>query len=64
MTRDEFVEQFLTKSGLSFKFKTATGFKMGKLEYDAVPCNCGKYDCLGWKFELPPLPVRIARSIA
>jgi len=48
MTRDQFIEGYLTRSGLPMSAKTKDGFRIGDREYVALPCACGDEMCDGW----------------
>lgn len=64
MTRDEFLDGVLTRSGISLRYRTADGIKIGSFERVAVACPQAGSDhyhlgkpCSGWLLEKPaPLP--------
>lgn len=43
MTRDEFIDGYCKRSGITREFFFANG--------DAVPCDCGEGSCAGWQYE-------------
>lgn len=48
MTRDQFIEGYLSRSGIPMSAKTDDGFRVGGREYVALPCACGDEKCDGW----------------
>jgi CubicO group peptidase (beta-lactamase class C family) len=49
LTRDEFLDRFIAMSGLPASVRTPSGIKDGAFEREAVPCDCGHHECLGWQ---------------
>jgi hypothetical protein len=52
MTRDEFIDGYMERSGISREFRTEDGFRWPGMEsrytHHALPCNCGEGVCDGW----------------
>jgi len=56
MTKDEFIDRFITASGMPKACRTPDGVKDGRFEMVAVPCTCGgSYSdpCAGWQMVRP-----------
>lgn len=53
MTKDEFLDRFVERSGMSKACRTPDGIKDGHFERIAEPCNCGEYQCSGWQLVKP-----------
>lgn len=48
MTRDEFIDDYLERSGWS-QYRTPMGWRLpGRCQWIALPCNCGHSICDGW----------------
>ena len=48
MTREQFIDEYLQRSGIDASHKIPTGFRFGAREYLALPCACGADGCEGW----------------
>lgn len=52
MTRDEFIDGYMARSGLPAEWRTPEGFKIPDQERAntrvALPCYCGEDVCEGW----------------
>ena len=49
MTRDEFIDGYMKRSGLSSASRTEDGFQIeGTQRRYALPCACGYETCEGW----------------
>jgi hypothetical protein len=48
MSRDEFIDGYMRRSGMEPKRRTADGFRVGDRGLVAVPCDCGDEMCQGW----------------
>lgn len=46
MTKDEFIDGYCTRSGITREFFLLHG--------DAVPCDCGEGTCAGWQYDTQP----------
>lgn len=53
MTRDEFIDGYMARSGLSMSHRLPDGFEVEGWRQVAVPCDCGEDICEGWAM-LPP----------
>lgn len=49
MTRDQFLDEYIKKSGTPLSARTEGGIKDGHFERVAEPCQCGEYLCPGWR---------------
>lgn len=48
MTRDEFINGYLERSGFK-QYRTPEGFAIDDRVYIALPCSCGDEVCEGWQ---------------
>jgi len=50
MTREEFIDYYLSNSCLPAESRTADGFHAEGMRgpWHAVPCDCGEESCQGW----------------
>lgn len=49
MTKDEFIDAYMKRSGLNKEYRTADGFKVENHPGNiALPCYCGDSICEGW----------------
>lgn len=49
MTREEFITDYMKRSGLNPSLRTEDGFHVpGTQRRYALPCKCGEDQCLGW----------------
>jgi hypothetical protein len=49
MTRDEFIDGYMRRSGLPVEYRTPDGFVVpGSMRKVALPCACGEDVCEGW----------------
>lgn len=48
MTREEFIDGYMERSGLDANCRTERGFRIGHIERIALPCTCGDEACKGW----------------
>ncbi len=53
MTRDEFIDGYIRRSGLRTATRTEDGFKLGVHSRVALPCDCGEDICNGWQMVNP-----------
>ena len=53
MTRDDFIDGYIRRSGLSTALRTEDGFKVGAHSRVAVPCDCGEEICREWQMVNP-----------
>lgn len=48
MTKDEFIDGYLKRSGIE-KYRTPDGYMIQNCsEKVALPCTCGEAECEGW----------------
>ena len=49
MTRDEFIDGYMARSGIGPERRTPTGFRLdGRPDRIAMPCECAAEQCGGW----------------
>lgn len=48
MTREEFIDRYMARSGIDPSLRVRGGFRMGSGELLALPCCCGIEGCEGW----------------
>jgi len=53
MTRDEFIDGYMARSGIDPEFRTEDGFVVVGSRRVAVPCACGDEACSGWAMVSP-----------
>lgn len=48
MTKDEFIDGYMSRSQISSDDRTPNGFIFADNEFIAEPCECGDEICTGW----------------
>lgn len=49
MTKDEFIDGYMVRSGIDPKFRLDDGYRLpGDVRWYAVKCDCKEDTCKGW----------------